>query len=221
MRISLPLTALTLLAACGQPAASNDSAAGIDTQAAQPAAEAPAPTEVAATPAPTGTAAPTPTPSPTPTSSPSSAPVQPIPPGQPGGLPDDRTPVAEGPIEAGSAQDAANVVQTYFALLEAGKYGQAYRLWEPAAVGMNRAAFTRSFAKYAEYHAEVGAPGRVDAGAGQRYVTVPVQVYGRLKTGGPFRMRGDVILHRTGDIDGATAAQRRWRIRDTTLKPRS
>jgi hypothetical protein len=202
MRISLPLTALTLLAACGQPAATNDNAAVTSNQGAGATAEAPAATEAVPTPAPTGTTVPTPAPSPTPTPSPS-------------------TPVAEGPIEAGSAQDAANVVQTYFALLEAGKYGQAYRLWQPAAVGMNRAAFARSFAKYAEYHAEVGAPGRVDAGAGQRYVTVPAQVYGRLKSGGPFRMRGDVTLHRTGDIDGASAAQRRWRIRDTILKPRS
>ncbi|RHW19442.1 hypothetical protein D1610_02275 [Sphingomonas gilva] len=32
-------------------------------------------------------------------------------------------------------------------------------------------------------------------------------------------MVGPVTLHRSGAIDGATAAQRRWRIRDTALRP--
>ena len=148
-------------------------------------------------------------------------PVEPAAPGTPGGLDDDRTPVSEAPFTPESAQGAAQVVQTYYALLEAGKYGQAYRLWEPGAAGMTARAFAESFAKYREYHAQIGAPGRVDAGAGQRYVTVPVQVYGRLKAGNrPFNMRGQVTLHRTADIDGATAAQKSWHIRSSDIDPR-
>ncbi|UIJ45610.1 hypothetical protein LZK98_01195 [Sphingomonas cannabina] len=146
-------------------------------------------------------------------------PVAPIPPGQPGGLPDDRTPVSEASFTAESAQGAAQVVQSYYALVEQGRYDRAYALWEPQSAGMSGKAFADSFAKYAEYHAEIGAPGRIDAGAGQRYVTVPVQAYGRLKSGEPFRLRGDVTLHRAGDIDGATAEQRSWRIRSIDLKP--
>ncbi|HWU95875.1 MAG TPA: MliC family protein, partial [Sphingomonas sp.] len=148
------------------------------------------------------------------------APLNPPAPGEPGGLDNDTTPVNEAPFTEDSAQGAANVVQTYYALLEQGKYGQAYRLWEPGAAGMNAKAFAASFAPYSEYHANIGAPGRIDAGAGQRYVTVPVQVYGRLKQGArPFNMRGSVTLHRAGDIDGATAEQRRWRIRSADVKP--
>lgn len=162
-----------------------------------------------------GTATPTPGASATP------EPLNPPAPGMPGGLPDDRTPVSEAPFTPDSAQGAANVVQTYYALLEAGKYGQAYALWEQGAAGMSEGAFAASFAKYREYHANIGAPGPIDAGAGQRYVTVPVQVYGRLKAGSqPFNMRGSVILHRTGDIDGATAAQKSWHIHTTSIKPR-
>ena len=54
----------------------------------------------------------------------------------------------------------------YFALIAAGNYGQAWALWDDdgRASGMTRRQFADSFAKYAEYHAEVGAPGRVDAG---------------------------------------------------------
>lgn len=149
------------------------------------------------------------------------APLDPVAPGTPGGLDNDTTPVSEAPFAEDSAQGAANVVQTYYALLEQGKYGQAHRLWEPGAAGMDAKAFAASFARYSEYHANIGAPGRIDAGAGQRYVTVPVQIYGRLKQGArPFDMRGSVTLHRAGEIDGATAEQRRWRIRSIDIKSR-
>jgi len=147
-------------------------------------------------------------------------PLTPPAPGQPGGLDNDKTPVSEAPFTADSAQGAANVVQTYYALLESRKYGEAYRLWEPGAAGMSAPAFAASFDKYAEYHANIGAPGRIDAGAGQRFVTVPVQIYGRLKQGArPFNMRGALTLHRT-EVDGASAEQRRWRIRSSDVKPR-
>lgn len=130
--------------------------------------------------------------------------------------------VSEAPFTPDSPQGAANVVQTYFALIEAGKYRQAWHLWrdDGQASGMSAAAFAQSFAKYTQYHATVGAPGRIDAGAGQRYVTVPVKTYGTLKTGKPFAMDGSVTLHRTGDIDGATAEQKSWHISASDLKPR-
>ncbi|WP_233503333.1 MliC family protein [Sphingomonas psychrotolerans] len=204
MRLTLPL--LLTLAACSSQPAENATTPG---NAAVPG------NDVAALPADT----PAPAPAPEPSASP--APLNPPAPGQPGGLDDDRTPVSEAPFTEDSAQGAANVVQTYYALLGEGKYGQAYRLWEPGGAGMDARAFAASFGRYSEYHANIGAPGRIDAGAGQRYVTVPVQVYGRLKQGArEFNMRGSVTLHRTADIDGATADQRRWRIRSTDIKPR-
>lgn len=146
------------------------------------------------------------------------APLDPPAPGTPGGLPDDRTPVSEARFTPDSAQGAADVVQRYFALIGARKYAEAFVLREPD--GGNAAAFSAGFAAYSEYHANVGAPGAIDAGAGQRYVTVPVQIYARLKRGAtPVYQIGTVTLHRAGDIDGATPAQRRWRIRDIALKP--
>ena len=149
--------------------------------------------------------------------------VTPPAPGEPGGLDDDRTPISEAPFTAQSAQGAANVVQTYYALLEAGKYREAWVLWRGRgeASGMSAQAFAGSFGRYSEYHANVGAPGRIDAGAGQRYVTVPVQAYGRLKQGNrPFNLLGSVTLRRAGDVDGAIAEQRSWRIERADLKPR-
>ncbi|MDP5279385.1 MliC family protein [Sphingomonas sp. DG1-23] len=202
MRLYLPL--LLSLAACSSQ--SGENAATDNSNAANVTATLPA--ETASVPAPDVRSA-------------TPAPLNPPAPGEPGGLDDDRTPVSEAPFSEDSAQGAANVVQTYYALLEAGKYGQAYRLWEPGAAGMDARAFAASFDRYSEYHANIGAPGRVDAGAGQRYVAVPVQVYGRLKAGArEFNMRGSVTLHRAGNVDGASAGQRRWRIRSSDVKPR-
>lgn len=156
-----------------------------------------------------------------PIAAPSPVPLKPAEPGQPGGLPDDKTPVAEAPSAPDSPQGAATVVETYYALIEQGKYRRAWLLWggKGAASGVSARAFAASFAKFSEYHANVGAPGREDAGAGQRYVTVPVQVYARRKTGAPAYWRGQVVLHRTADIDGATAEDKAWRIKSVDLKP--
>lgn len=186
------LTPLALLAACGQPP--GDSIAANAGGATAASADPAADMPVAA-------------PKPAPSAAPSPA----------------ADIVSEAPFTADSAQGAANVVQTYFALVEAGKYRRAWTLWRDGGkgAGMDAAAFAASFDRFAAYHATVGAPGRIDAGAGQRYVTVPVQTYGTLKTGKPFAMDGTVTLHRTGDIDGATAEQRSWHINTVDLKPRA
>ena len=152
---------------------------------------------------------------------PSPEPLRPAEPGQPGGLPDDKTPISEAPFAADSPQGAANVVQTYYALIGEGKYAEAWKLWGDAgkASGQSADAFAASFAKYSEYHANIGAPGREDAGAGQRYVTVPVQAYARLKDGKAAYWIGSAVLHRTADIDGAPAEDKAWRIKSIDLKP--
>lgn len=189
---------LGLLAACGQPQGGESTANTAPPAAPSTPVAAATPVQPADAATDTPDAAPAPTPTPLPET------------------------VAEAPFTPQSAQGAANVVQTYFALIEAGEYRKARRLWssDGQASGMSPAAFAQSYAKYAEYHATVGAPGRIDAGAGQRYVTVPVKTYGTLKTGKPFQMEGSVTLHRTGDIDGATAEQKSWHISASDLKPR-
>lgn len=147
-------------------------------------------------------------------------PLNPAAPGQPGGLADDKTPISEAPFAPDSPQGAANVVQTYYALIGAGKYADAWKLWGDGGKASNQSAdaFAASFAKYSEYHANIGAPGREDAGAGQRYITVPVQAYARLKDGKAAYWIGSVVLHRTADIDGATAEDKMWRIKSIDLK---
>lgn len=188
------------VAACSQQQPGNE----VDIGDAARAARASSANYVDETPPPAQTSIPTPAAAPTPT--PTAAPVA----------------AATPAIAPDSAQAAATVVETYFALIEQGKYARARQLWDRdgAASGMTPEAFATSFDKYADYHAEVGTPGRVDSGAGQRFVTVPIKAYGTLRTGKPFIMEGPVTLHRAADIDGASAEQRRWRISDSALKPR-
>lgn len=150
------------------------------------------------------------------------APLNPPAPGEPGGLPDDRAPVSEAPFSKTSAQGAANVVQTYYALIEQGKYEDAWHLrtdsLQPDATGAK--AFADSFAKYAEYHANIGAPGRIEGAAGSLYVDVPIQIYGRMKDGTPFSSAGTITLRRVNDVPGSTAAQREWHIATSDVKPK-
>lgn len=147
-------------------------------------------------------------------------PLAPAEPGQPGGLPDDRTPISEGKFTPDSAQGAANVVQIYYASIEGGKYAAARALWGNGGADskLSPAAFAASFARYKEYHANIGAPGEVEGAAGSRYVSVPVQVYARLKDGRPDYRTGTVALRRT-EVDGATPEQRKWHLYSIDLKP--
>jgi hypothetical protein len=149
-------------------------------------------------------------------------PVEPPAPGTAGGLPDDRNPVSEAPFAPTSAQGAANLVQTYYALLESGRYRDAWKLWSGAgeASGMSREAFAASFARYAEYHAQIGAPGEIEGAAGSLYVEVPVIVYGRMKSGEAVHMSGPVTLRRVNDVPGSTAEQRKWHITASGVRPR-
>ncbi len=128
--------------------------------------------------------------------------------------------VSEAPFSPTSAQGAANVVQTYYALIEARKYGEAHKRWAERPGDLADGTFADRFQPYAEYHAEVFAPGRIEGAAGSLYVTVPVRTYGRMKTGERFEEPAIVTLRRVNDVPGSTAEQRRWRIVKIDTPPR-
>lgn len=118
---------------------------------------------------------------------------------------------SEAPFAPESAQDAADVVRDYYALIESGDYEKAWLLrWDSKGSGRNR--FVAGFAPYAEYHATVGTPTEIQGAAGSLYVEVPVQLYGRRKDGKPFGSAGTITLRRVNDVPGSTEVERRWRI---------
>ena len=136
---------------------------------------------------------------------PAPAPSEPAP-------PPDTNVASEEPFAPTSAQGAANVVQTYYALLEAKKFVEAHKLWTTGVGDLADETFAAQFANYREYHAEVGAPGRIEGAAGSLYVTVPVRTYGVTKAGERFEQPGVVTLRRVNDVPGSTDEQRRWHI---------
>ena len=133
------------------------------------------------------------------------APLTPPTPGEPGGLPGDRTPIAEGPIDPKSAQGAGQVLQRYFALVEAGNWAEAKDLWSEGAQKLD-------LSRYKEVHANIGAPGQLEGAAGSIYVDIPVQLYGRTNAGKEFNARGSMTLRRVNDVPGSTPRQREWHI---------
>jgi hypothetical protein len=146
-----------------------------------------------------------------------------IKPGEPGGLPDDKTPLAERPIDPKSAEGAGQVLQLFGGLLEQRKFGEAYRLWsdDGRASGLSAAQFAASYDKYAEIHSEVGKPGDSEGAAGSIYIDVPFRLYGKLKGGSAFNQVGTVTLRRVNDVPGSTEEQRRWHIYKSDLQARS
>jgi hypothetical protein len=135
-------------------------------------------------------------------------------PGQPGGLADDRSPVSEAPFTKTSAQGAADVVQTYYALLEEHDYAAARRLWRTGGEGSGPTAqaFAESFRDFREYHAQVGKPGEIEGAAGSLFVSVPVQIHGVDVSGKSFSRLATVTLRRVNGVPGASADQLRWHI---------
>jgi len=142
--------------------------------------------------------------------------VETIKPGEPGGLPDDRNLVAEGPIDPKSAQGAGQVLQSYAALLEQGRLGEAGRLWSDSS---SASEMSKAYDKYSEIHAEIGAPGAMEGAAGSTYVDIPIRLYGKRKSGASFSSVGTATLRRINDVPGSTEEQRKWRIYRLDVKP--
>lgn len=114
---------------------------------------------------------------------------------------------------------AVGVVRDYYAAIDAGEYGRAWGLWagDGTASGQTLDAFTAGFTETAGVRVEVGTPGRVEGAAGSRFIEVPVTVHARTKAGVRQRFEGTYTLRRSV-VDGATAAQRLWRIHDADIR---
>ena len=101
-----------------------------------------------------------------------------------------------GPSKSGSggAEEAARTLQRYHDLIGAGDYEAAQRLREKD--GHTLADFAANFERYAEYRATVGQPSQVAEWGDWLYVEVPVQRYGKYKSGSAFANAGTVTLRR-------------------------
>ncbi len=134
-----------------------------------------------------------------------------------------------GPLAAPQAQDigaaeptsadAVAVVRDYYAAINARSFGRAYALWSGGgrASGQTPEQFSGGYAQTQGVSVSIGAAGAQDAGAGQRYIQVPVSLRATQADGSVRRYAGSFTLHRAVS-DGATPDQRAWRIRNADLR---
>src|SRR5215217_2428016 len=105
---------------------------------------------------------------------------------------------------APAAAPAADAVRSWYGLIGARRYREAYWLLAdgvPARAAGERA-FARSFARYARIRAEIDGPSEVEGAAGSSFANVPLTLSGRLRSGTAFRRRAVAQLRRCNDVPG-------------------
>ena len=117
-----------------------------------------------------------------------------------------------------AADAAIAAVRDYYAAINRRDYGAAYRLWrgQGQASGQSAEQFARGFEATTGISVEIGKPGEIDAGAGQRRVEVPVLLVAHQQDGSERRYQGHYVLQRSA-ADGANDEQRAWRIASARL----
>ncbi|QQP96024.1 hypothetical protein [Lysobacter enzymogenes] len=126
---------------------------------------------------------------------------------------------AATPAGEPTPEDAVAVVRDYYASINAHRYERAYALWSDGgrASGQDAQQFANGFAQTAGVSVELAPPGRVDAGAGQRHIEVPVSITATQRDGSQRRYVGAYTLRRAV-VDGASAEQRAWRIASADIR---
>ena len=106
-------------------------------------------------------------------------------------------PAAQAPTadELAVAQSAAAALTRYYDHLAGRDYRGAWALRERGP-GLDFARFAASFDRYEEYRATVGLPSLPAEQDGTLWVSVPVQLYGRMRDGAPFGSVGRVTMKR-------------------------
>lgn len=116
-------------------------------------------------------------------------------------------------------EEAAAVIRTYYAAINALDYPRAYTLWSDGgrASGQSPEQFAAGFGDTSVVMVDIGAPSPVDAAAGSRFVEIPVSLRAQQTDGSSRRFEGRYVLRRTM-VDGASDVQRTWRIASADLR---
>ena len=112
-----------------------------------------------------------------------------------------------------SPMDAVAVLHDYYAAIGARDYARAHALWSGGggASGQTLEQFAAGFESTASVAFEPGTPGRIDPGAGSRYIEIPASIIATREDGSVHRYLGEFTLQRAV-VDGASPEQRAWRI---------
>jgi len=112
------------------------------------------------------------------------------------------------------------VVRFYYAAINAGELRCAYAAWanDGKASGQSYAEFAAGYAHTQRVKLQLGKPGRVDAAAGSRYVTIPVTLEAARDDGSVEHFSGQYVLRRAV-VPGATRQQRQWQLYTAEIEP--
>lgn len=117
--------------------------------------------------------------------------------------------VAPTPAAETSVMAAVGVVRAYYAAIDHKDYRAAHSLWNG---GHDLAAFRAGYARTASARVTPLAPFTTEGGAGSVYAEIRVRVDARLIDGKRRHFAGSYTLRRVNDVDGSSAARRRWHI---------
>lgn len=119
-------------------------------------------------------------------------------------------PPAQTPVIDPKSSEAAELIARGFVdLINRRRFDEAYMLLGPGAPP--RAVFDQQFASWSDLHASMGTPGPQEGAAGSIYLSIPVQLTGRLHGERSDRSLS-LVLRRVNDVPGSTDAQRHWHI---------
>ncbi|MGY1410386.1 MULTISPECIES: YybH family protein [unclassified Luteimonas] len=127
--------------------------------------------------------------------------------------------VAAAPAPATSGlEDPRDVLRGYYAAINARDFPAAHAAWSDGqGAEQTPAQFAATFAGTTSIELTVGEPRPAEGAAGSVYVEVPVTVTSSRADGSVQHQAGRYTLRRS-QVDGATAAQRAWRIAAVDLR---
>ncbi|MBS0482978.1 MAG: hypothetical protein JSR96_12710 [Proteobacteria bacterium] len=118
-------------------------------------------------------------------------------------------------VPPSTSRDPQEVLLSWAKAVSIKDWPSAYGYWgdHGAASGLTLDQFTAQWGRLGQPDLEIG-KGRSEGAAGSSFYTAPVTLID-----GGRRIKGEVVLRRVNDVDGATPEQLRWHIESTTLKP--
>ena len=113
------------------------------------------------------------------------------------------------------SRDPAKVVVAWAKAMTLKDWASAYLYWgdHGARSGLTLAQFSAKWGKLANPEFELH-PGDTEGGAGSLYYTAPIVLID-----GQRHVRGEIVLRRVNDVDGASPEQLRWHIESLTIEP--
>lgn len=127
-------------------------------------------------------------------------------------------PLVTAPVATPPPEDPRDVLRGYYAAINARDFATAHAAWfGGSGAAESPAQLAASFADAASIELTVGEPRPAEGAAGSVYVEVPVTVTRTGVDGSVQHQAGRYTLRRS-QVDGATVAQRAWRIAAVDLR---